>query len=158
MLLMLVCSVACSENGPTQTVNRGSFEEKLRAGATCQELFDIRNALDPHSAEIPRLNEQLRSVGCYSASSSRTDKQKAAQERAGDFTVTEYRLYRRLIDAPMSTSEGDVYRTLAAETGRAEDELRATINRVQEVLAQNGWLSTVQNEIRHASDWKGEVR
>lgn len=61
---------ACGDDGS----NGGtSFEEALQDGATCQELFDIRNAADPDSPKIPEWNEQLREIGCFSSSSTRTD-------------------------------------------------------------------------------------
>jgi hypothetical protein len=49
------------------------FSARLSAGAGCQELFDVRNSFDASPSERDRMNEDLRSVGCFSSSSSRTD-------------------------------------------------------------------------------------
>ena len=49
------------------------FRARLDAGADCPELFEIRNEVrrsDPSSAD--RMNEDLRSVGCFSSTSSRS--------------------------------------------------------------------------------------
>ncbi len=50
-----------------------SFQQRLAAGADCQELYEIRNEvrrLDQSYAN--RMNEDLRAIGCYSSTSSRT--------------------------------------------------------------------------------------
>lgn len=49
------------------------FENAVRDGGTCQELFDIRNSWDPKSPDKPRANEILRSIGCQHSSFDRTD-------------------------------------------------------------------------------------
>lgn len=50
-----------------------SFDSAVGSGAPCSELFDIRNSWDPKSELIESANEVLRDIGCYSASSERTD-------------------------------------------------------------------------------------
>ena len=58
------------------------FQARLAAGADCPELFEIRNEVkreDPSSAD--RMNEDLRSIGCYSSSSSRTSLKEVEEER-----------------------------------------------------------------------------
>ena len=50
-----------------------SFQQRFNAGADCQELYEIRNEvrrLDQSYAD--RMNEDLRAIGCYSSTSSRT--------------------------------------------------------------------------------------
>lgn len=49
------------------------FDQAVEDGASCAELFEIRNELDPHSPLITQANERLRSIGCYMSSSERTD-------------------------------------------------------------------------------------
>lgn len=61
-----------SEPGQEDTGGR-SFDGALDSGASCQELFDIRNELDPKDPAIEDINQTLRSIGCYSATSERTD-------------------------------------------------------------------------------------
>ena len=65
--MLLVTSCGGGTSGGT------TFEDALQDGATCQELYDIRNAADPDSPKIPEWNEQLREIGCFSSSSTRTD-------------------------------------------------------------------------------------
>lgn len=59
--------------GESDEAGERSFEEAVDAGASCEELFEIRNGWDPKSPRIEPANEVLRSIGCYSASSERTD-------------------------------------------------------------------------------------
>lgn len=77
--LMIGCAVVltlagCGGSGPSEGDAGGqSFDDALDNGASCQELFDIRNELDPKDPAIEDINETLRSIGCYSATSERTD-------------------------------------------------------------------------------------
>ena len=52
--------------------NASPFSERLNAGASCQELFALRNSADPSSPQIPRMNAALREIGCFSSGSVRT--------------------------------------------------------------------------------------
>ena len=79
-------------------------------------------------------------------------------EARRSFTVDEYRIYRYLMDAPASRSEDDVRQELASRHGMSSSEIAAVINRVQRALYENGWMSSPQSEIRHASDWNGETK
>lgn len=49
------------------------FERAVDDGATCAELFEIRNSWDPDSSDVVEANEVLREIGCHSSSSDRTD-------------------------------------------------------------------------------------
>lgn len=50
------------------------FKAKLTFGGTCAELFAIRRKLqDPKAVERETMNALLRSVGCYSAGSTRAE-------------------------------------------------------------------------------------
>lgn len=51
----------------------GTFADALEAGASCSELFEIRNSWDPKSPHIDQANIALREIGCYTSSSTRTD-------------------------------------------------------------------------------------
>lgn len=70
-LLLTACGGVAPSNEPQDVT--GTFNERLDAGAPCQELFDIRNTADPKDPDIKRMNNQLRAIGCYSSSSDRTD-------------------------------------------------------------------------------------
>ena len=72
------------------------------------------------------------------------------------FTVNEYRIYRAVIDTPMSVSESETLQRTAQRYGVSVQEAREVVDKVQKVLFQNGWMSTPATEIRHASDWNGE--
>ena len=90
LALLLIALVGCStsppaRNGSPELVTEGypMFQARLAAGADCPELFEIRNEVrraDPASAD--RMNEDLRSIGCFSSTSSRT-KGEPATERLG---------------------------------------------------------------------------
>ena len=72
------------------------------------------------------------------------------------FTVKEYRMCRAIIDTPMSVSEDEAFRRVAKRYGVSVAEARASVDKVQKILFQNGWMSAPASEIRHASDWNGE--
>ena len=70
---LLPSSARQPEEGSTARTGYVRFQQKLGAGADCQELFEIRNEVrraDQSSAG--RMNEDLRAIGCYSSTSSRT--------------------------------------------------------------------------------------
>lgn len=69
-LTALISLAGCTEE---DTPPSGGFYGRLEAGANCPELFEIRNELDPKDPDIPEMNDRLREIGCYSASSERTD-------------------------------------------------------------------------------------
>lgn len=73
-VLAAAALAACGSNGDNESgESTGGFAERLAGGAGCAELFDIRNKHDPKSPLIDEMNEQLREVGCYMSSSTRTD-------------------------------------------------------------------------------------
>ncbi len=74
------------------------------------------------------------------------------------FTVREYRIYRALIDTPMSVSEEVAYRRIARDFNTTPEEAQRITERVQGILFRNRWLGTPAQEIRRASDWEGESR
>jgi hypothetical protein len=47
------------------------FQKRLEAGAGCAELLSIRDTYDPSSPDVGRMNDQLRDIGCDSATSTR---------------------------------------------------------------------------------------
>ena len=78
---------------------------------------------------------------------------KEAPTRPGTptFTVNEYRIYRAVIDTPMSVSESVTLQRTAKRYGVSVQEAREVADKVQKVLFQNGWMGTPASEIRHAS-------
>ena len=162
--LLLLLSVGCeSESNGAYA----AFQQRLEAGATCEELFTIRNEIDPKSPLPERMNRALREVGCYLSSSTRSD-QKASgggstaatpsTAQAAGFTVQEYRIYRAVIDTPMSVPERQALESVAQDNGVSVDEVRKAVTGVQRALSRNNWFGTPESEIRHASDWKDDVR
>jgi hypothetical protein len=71
------------------------------------------------------------------------------------FTIREYSIYRAVIDTPMSVSEEEALRRVAKRHGITVAEAGKVVDKVMEVLSDNGWFGTPESEIRHASDWKG---
>lgn len=67
---LLVVSTGCGSDGADEGA---SFDEAFKSGATCAELFEIRNEWDPKSPLVEPANEALRSIGCYTAGSERTE-------------------------------------------------------------------------------------
>lgn len=70
-VVLLAALTGCNETTPKQTPLT-SFNEALANGASCQELFDIRNSWDPKSPGIETANVKLREVGCYHSGATRT--------------------------------------------------------------------------------------
>ena len=70
-----------------------SFSQALKSGASCSELFDIRNEVDPKSPLIEEMNEQLGAVGCGSSGSERTDQ--PGEDQPGGFTGLYADTYKR---------------------------------------------------------------
>ena len=167
VLLLLVLAVASCGGGEGAKDGNSSFQDRLGAGATCGELFGIRNAVDPKSPLIDRMNQDLRAIGCYSVSSVRTDQKvqnngvgpgaAASVANSNSFTVQEYRIYREVMDTPMEVSESKALESVARKYGVSVDEARKSVNAVQEALSSNNWFGTPESEIRRASDWRGEA-
>lgn len=67
VLAAMTAAAGCSSSG--QSVN---FTRRLESGASCSELFEIRNKIGSETLN-ERYNRQLREIGCYSSSSERTD-------------------------------------------------------------------------------------
>jgi hypothetical protein len=67
--LPLLALTACAS---TQNEHE-AFREALEQGASCAELFELRNDMDRSETNIDTVNAELREVGCYSSSSTRTD-------------------------------------------------------------------------------------
>lgn len=77
---VLVCGVvvtgACSSGQAPEEVDDSvasyaTFSAVFDEGADCPELFEIRNRMDPKDPAIDDANGVLRSVECYSSTSSR---------------------------------------------------------------------------------------
>jgi hypothetical protein len=78
MLLLVTVAASCREENQDSYL---SFHDRLNAGAACEELFGIRNAVDPKSPLIERMNQDLRGIGCFSTSSMRTDQKGKGMRR-----------------------------------------------------------------------------
>ena len=134
---------------------------ELQAGASCEELFAKRNSADPSNPIIDQMNIELSFIGCYSSSSERRDlaEQPANPEsEESSFTVDEYRLYRSVIDTPLSVPEDQVMQNAAEEYGVTIQDANLIVEKVQLVLFTNGWFGRPEAEIRRASDWQGETK
>lgn len=76
--------VATDSPSDTPATDSPSFSQALKSGASCSELFEIRNEVDPKSPLIEEMNDQLREVGCGSSGDERTDQ--PGEEQPGGFT------------------------------------------------------------------------
>jgi hypothetical protein len=109
--------------GPTGESPQAQFMREFQAGADCPRLFDLRNAAKP---DIPaerqeEMNRPLRSVQCFSSTSKRAAR--STSEPDG-FTVTDYRIYRSVVDTPISVSETRALQDAATRYGVTAAEAR----------------------------------
>ena len=79
----------------------------------------------------------------------------AEQPDGATFTVAEYRIYRAVIDAPMSVSEAEALRRAATSHGVTNTAAKKIVDKVQRILFKNNWYGSAESEIKHASDWSG---
>lgn len=82
--------------------------------------------------------------------------QQVSQSAGSTFTVAEYKIYRAVMDAPMSISEAEAVQRAAKSYGVAPTEAKKIVDKVQRALLQNKWFGSAESEIKHASDWKGQ--
>lgn len=158
------------------------FYSRLEGGADCNELFGIRNALDPKSEQIPAMNRDLRAIGCLNSFDIRTDKRTRdspvpsslttrsptsapsptpvtptpALSPEETFTVREYRIYRMVLDTPLAVSEEEAFRRAAAKHRATNVGAREIFDKVQRILTENNWFGPPRYEINRAVDWSGE--
>jgi hypothetical protein len=140
--------------------NFSEFMSELEAGASCEELF-AKRSLEPSDPIIDQMGIELSFIGCYSSSSERGDlaEQPANPEsEESSFTVDEYRLYRSVIDTPLSVPEDRVMQNAAEEYGVTIQEANLIVEKVMLVLATKSWYGRPEAEIRRASDWQGETK
>ena len=52
--------------------------------------------------------------------------------------------------------ESEAFERVAKQFRVGPVDVQKTTDKVQKVLAKNGWYGSAAAEIRHASDWKGE--
>ena len=64
---------AVPATGSAHTKASESFDAALREGASCAQLFELRNQRDPKDPMVDKMNESLRDIGCFSSSSTRQD-------------------------------------------------------------------------------------
>ncbi len=138
---------------------------ELEDGASCEELFakrlSAKRSLEPSDPIIDQMGIELSFIGCYSSSSERGDlaEQPANPEsEESSFTVDEYRLYRSVIDTPLSVPEDRVMQNAAEEYGVTIQEANLIVEKVMLVLATKSWYGRPEAEIRRASDWQGETK
>jgi hypothetical protein len=76
--------------------------------------------------------------------------------KTGSFTVKEYKIYRAVIDTPMTIPEAQALQNAAKRYGVTVAEAQKATKKVQNILFSNKWFASPEAEIRHASDWKEE--
>ena len=154
MILALLFATIIAGTFDGQNSSDDQFQREFVAGANCPRLFQLRNELKVRAteAQVREMNDKLRSVQCFSA----TSKRAATTTVDGNFTVKEYRIYRAIIDTPLSVSESQAVRNAAKKYRVTEAAAKAAPDKVMKILTRHHWNATPEAEIRHASDWKGE--
>ena len=76
MLTLLAggCGGSATSGDGAGTPGIKDLERLVETDATCAELIEMKNAIDPKSADYTAAPDVLRSVGCYSVTSERTDR------------------------------------------------------------------------------------
>ena len=137
------------------------FMSELQAGASCEELFAKRNSADPSDPIIHQMNIELSFIGCLSRWSERRDLAEQPpnpESEESSFTVDEYRLYRSVIDTPLSIPDDRAMQNAAEEYGVTIQDANLIAEKVLLVLLTNSWFGRPEAEIRRASDWQGETK
>ena len=124
-------------NGPSQLVTPG-LEFPTQAG-----LLDV-----PDTADVVAY--------VFRGEPMETTQPAATDASSGSFTVREYRIYKAVIDMPLSVSEADARQRVAERNNMNADEVSRITTMVLKTLVGNGWLGFPAQEIRRASDWNGE--
>jgi len=153
MIVLVLLLAVASEAGQDAQYQR--FLQEFDSGVDCPRLFVLRNEAKRGSSDARQeeMNTKLRSVGCFNATSKRRP---TSPPGTGGFTVKEYRIYRAVLDTPMSISDADSLRAVGKRYGVTPAVAKRATRKVQEVLFKNDWMATPEAEIRHASDWSGE--
>lgn len=79
-----------------------------------------------------------------------------AAPEANMYTVKEYRIYRAVINTPMSVPEDQAIERAAKRYGVTAEAVQKATKKVQGILHSNKWFSSPDSEIRYASNWQGE--
>ena len=79
-----------------------------------------------------------------------------AKSSKNTFTVKEYKIYRAVIDTPMSITEDQALQNAGNQYGISASEAKNIVKKVQSILSQNKWFGRPQSEVKHASDWMQE--
>ena len=174
-VVLATATVACGDLAE-QPANPESEESSFTVDYTsssqfCEELFAWRLFAKRNSADLSdhiRIDQlttdqmnKLSFIGCYGSSSERRDlaEQPANPEsEESSFTVDEYRLYRSVIDTPLSVPEDQVMQNAAEEYGVTIQDANLIAEKVLLVLLTNSWFGRPEAEIRRASDWQGETK
>ena len=165
--IVLLVRVSQPSSNTTSSPSIVYFDNQLEAGAGCRELFAIRNLFDPKSRHIERMNEDLIAIGCHTSESirDRPGLRKASPIQTAPaptpspdqtFTVREYRIYRMVLDTPLSVTDQEAFRKAGAKHQATPEEVREIFDRVELILSRNGWFGPARIEINRASDWNGE--
>jgi hypothetical protein len=68
---LLALSAGCSSGGDDWAQR---FSDAVEGGDDCPVLFELRNRMDEKSDDYAEANVELRRVGCFMSSSTRTDR------------------------------------------------------------------------------------
>lgn len=82
---------------------------------------------------------------------------KPSKSKADSFTMKEYRIYRSIIDTPMSVPDSQVYENVARKFSVSAAEAKIISKKVMMLLSKYNWFGSPESEIAHATDWKGQT-
>jgi hypothetical protein len=134
------------------------FYLAFNEGADCSSLYELRNDAKRNGADNEQQNQmnlKLRSVRCTGNTAKRRPE---VPPNTGTYTVNEYRIYRDVMSAPMDMSEAQALANVGKKYKMSPTQVRKIAEKVTRNLFDNDWMSVLELEIRHASDWKDEKR
>ena len=161
LVILATAVIACGSASSPPTFQE--FMDELQAGASCEELFATRLAIkrslaDPGNSIIDKINIELSFIGCTGASGTRWDLAGKTPNPEHNFTLNEYRIYRSVVDTPLSVSDDQAFRNAAEKYGVTVEEAPMIFDKVELALLTNDWFARPEAEIRGASDWQGETK
>ena len=114
-----------------------------------------KTGFNVHNAATEAIDIVFRKRSVTKTPSATKQQKRVGQPKRGNFTVKEYRIYRAVIDTPMSITESEATSRAARRFDLTPAKAKEITQKVQRILAKNHWFGTPDTEIRHASDWSG---
>ena len=78
------------------------------------------------------------------------------EQTDGSYTVREYRIYRDILETPPTTTDDEAVAMISEKYGMPSDAVTEIMEKVLNIISDNGWFEGADAEIKRASDLKGE--